>query len=149
MGNLVLAFMDTCSIEAYVIRLLTWSNYSHVGIVAGPALIESRRRDGGVIENALYTRMADTAKTLFREYATDGGPIIAAARAQIGKPYDLRAVLGLPFHRDWQEDNKWFCSELVAWAANRAETPLVIKKVGRITPQDLLQVPFLREWHAN
>jgi hypothetical protein len=40
--------------------------------------------------------------------------------AQEGKPYDWRAIFAFQFgERDWQEDDSWFCSELVA-AALRA-----------------------------
>jgi uncharacterized protein YycO len=39
------------------------------------------------------------------------------AASQKGKPYDSTGVLGLGFHRDWQEDDSWWCSELNEWAA--------------------------------
>ena len=64
--------------------------------------------------------------------------VINAARSQIGKPYDLTALFGLLMHRDWQEDDSWFCSELVAWAFSRGGSPLFRREVmHRITPQHL------------
>ena len=36
------------------------------------------------------------------------------AEAQLGKSYDIAAIFGIIFQqRRWQEDDKWFCSELV------------------------------------
>lgn len=31
---------------------------------------------------------------------------------QLGKPYDWTGVGGLGFNRNWQDDDKWYCSEL-------------------------------------
>ncbi len=36
--------------------------------------------------------------------------------AQIGKPYDFKAIGGFFLNRDWRNDAKWFCSELIAAA---------------------------------
>ena len=33
-------------------------------------------------------------------------------RAQIGKPYDFEAILGIVAQRDWRKDKAWMCSEL-------------------------------------
>lgn len=64
--------------------------------------------------------------------------VIAAARSQIGKPYDLTAVLGIAIHRDWQDSARWFCSELVAWAFEQAGSPLFrADAVRRVTPEHL------------
>ena len=35
-------------------------------------------------------------------------------RAQIGKPYDFEAIVGIVAQRDWRDDKAWMCSELVA-----------------------------------
>ena len=68
----------------------------------------------------------------------DPEAVIAAIAAQIGKPYDYTAILGLGLHRDWQENDSWFCSELVAWGFNAAGHPLFRGEcVRRITPQHL------------
>ena len=32
--------------------------------------------------------------------------------AQLGKPYDHEAILGMALGRDWHEDGCWFCSEV-------------------------------------
>jgi hypothetical protein len=36
--------------------------------------------------------------------------------AQLGKPYDWRAILGFLFNRDRRQDDWWICSELQARA---------------------------------
>lgn len=60
--------------------------------------------------------------------------------AQEGKPYDMTGILAFVLGRDWQEEDSWFCSELIAaalsacgWLPNK----LVVAS-NKITPPDLL-----------
>jgi hypothetical protein len=56
----------------------------------------------------------------------------------VGKPYDLTALFGLLMRRDWQEEDRWFCSELVGWAFAQGGSPLFrADALHRITPQNL------------
>jgi uncharacterized protein YycO len=147
MSNLVLAFMDSDKFAARAIRTLTWSDYSHVGILTkGDQIVDSRFLADGVTEYPFDDARLEHPRVLCREYNIPAVSVIEAARSQIGKPYDWTAVCGVALHRDWTEPNKWFCSELVAWAAACAGIPMLIKEYGRVTPQDLLQIPFIRQW---
>jgi uncharacterized protein YycO len=63
------------------------------------------------------------------------------AAAQVGKPYDLTALFGWLSGRDWQEEDSWFCSELVAAAFDKAGSPLFREgTMSRVTPQHLWMV---------
>ena len=71
----------------------------------------------------------------------DPEAVIRAARSQVGKPYDLTALFGLLMHRDWQEDDSWFCSELVAWAFAQGGAPLFrADAMHRVTPHHLWMI---------
>jgi hypothetical protein len=35
---------------------------------------------------------------------------------QLGKPYDLTAILAFAFERNWRENDSWFCSEAITAA---------------------------------
>ena len=62
---------------------------------------------------------------------------LQALRSQIGKPYDYAAIIGFVFRRDWQADNRWFCSELPAWAAEQAGCPIFrAEAMHRVTPEN-------------
>lgn len=59
---------------------------------------------------------------------------------QIGKPYDVTAILAFPMQRDWREPDSWFCSELQAAALEQCKffpRPLS-SPANEITPRDLL-----------
>jgi len=74
---------------------------------------------------------------------TDESAAIAAARSQIGKPYDLWGVLGLGLKRQWQDDDAWWCSELITWAAKQGGTDLFRPDaLRRITPEHLWMLPI-------
>lgn len=55
--------------------------------------------------------------------------------AQIGKPYDYAAEFAFILNRDWRQDDKWICSELVAAAGEAAGIlPKLYLSANKITP---------------
>jgi len=63
-------------------------------------------------------------------------------RAQVGKPYDFRAIAGLALQRDWQSEDSWFCSELQAAALCHCGVfpPHLATEFNRVTPRDVLLI---------
>jgi uncharacterized protein YycO len=122
---------------AVLIRAVTWSDWSHVALVDGDEVIEA------TWPAVRVTPLADVIAKHAAHVIIDlpclcPEAAIAAARGQVGKPYDLTALFGLLMHRDWQEDDSWFCSELVAWVFAQGGTPLFRPEaMHRITPQHL------------
>jgi uncharacterized protein YycO len=123
---------------SWMIRVGSWSRWSHVAIVSGQSVIEAVAIDG-VSQRPIADRQRQDLRWQLVDFACpnpDG--VIEAARSQIGKPYDYTGVLGVGLHRDWQQDDAWFCSELVAWAFQEAGCALFRPgATRRITPQDL------------
>jgi hypothetical protein len=124
---------------ALIIRANTWGKWSHV---AGVDVLR-----GEVIE-AVWPRvrivpldawLADHPKHVVSWLpAAEPHAVISAARSQEGKPYDLFGALGLGLHRDWQESDKWWCSELWAWAFAAGGAPLFRpESMHRVTPEHL------------
>ena len=127
-------------IGAVLIRAVTWSKWSHAAVLDGDTVIEAGIN--GVVETPLADIVSSHTETIVIDFpSVDSDKAIAAARSQIGKPYDYTAILGLLVHRNWQEQDSWFCSELVAWSAEQAGTPLFrTDSVNRVTPQHLWMV---------
>lgn len=122
---------------AVMIRAFTWSDWSHVALVDGDEVIEATWP---------AVRIAPLAEVIAKHSAhvivdlpsRSPAKVIQAARSQLGKGYDLSALPGLLVRRDWQEPDKWFCSELVAWAFAQGGSPLFRPEaMHRITPQHL------------
>jgi len=123
-----------------MVRLATWSEFSHVDFVLPDGRLLGALPSGGV---AVRKPSSHISAAQLQVDASDA--VLAAAMSQRGKPYDWGAIAGFATHRDWQRDDRWFCSELVAWAFHEAGTPLLrTDHLSRITPRDLLLSPLLQ-----
>lgn len=142
MSQIQLLYTTTRKPFSALIRTVTWSRWSHVALIDGDQIIESVV-NGGVRQYPLRQAIDHTADHCIVELtARNPQAILDAARSQIGKPYDWTAILGLGLHRDWQEDDSWFCSELVAWAAAEVgEHWFRREALRRVTPQHLWMLP--------
>lgn len=127
-----------------VLRTFMWSPWSHCGIIDGDHVIQATAGHG-VINTKLDDFMADASRYAVVEFEANAWQVIQAARSQLGKPYDLLGCAGIYFHRSWQDDDAWFCSELVAWALEQGGCDLFRLDARRITPQHLwmLERPIL------
>src|SRR6478672_10407102 len=114
----VIRLVSGKGISSGIIKLGTFSKWSHVDLVTPDGCYLGARLDGGVrARNPGYdgpnadVQFAHVAMTQAQEF-----DLWKFAYEQIGKPYDFSAILGIAFRRDWREDDAWFCSELVAAA---------------------------------
>lgn len=127
-------------IGARIIRWMTGSRWSHCALVLGELAVEAtwpRVRKVPVqqiIDEHDESIMIDIP-------CKDNASAFYKALQQVGKPYDLTALIGWLSGRDWQEPDSWFCSELVAWAFEQGGSPLFRDGVlSRVTPQNLWMV---------
>jgi len=102
----------------------------------------------GVQSNQLSEVISDSSKYIIYELdLEDEQKAENFLLLQIGKDYDISALFGIFLHRDWQKDNKWFCSELLAKSIIESGSPFIPSKyLNRITPQDLL---FICQAHGR
>lgn len=122
---------------SFVICALTWSKWSHCGVVTPDGTVIEAAAFHGVREISASEFLAGKTSTLIREIPVpDDAAAIAFARTQVGKPYDYLGVAGIGLHRDWQQDDRWFCSELVEAAAAAGGRPRFINDARRVTPQE-------------
>ncbi|MDO5609476.1 MAG: hypothetical protein Q4G62_01610 [Pseudomonadota bacterium] len=124
-------------IGSILLRGFLWSGWSHCAIIDGDEVIEAvagvgvrRQPLHALIDSASHHAIIDIP-------ARNPAAVIAAARSQIGKPYDWLGVIGIGLRRRWQSADAWFCSELTAWAFAAGGTPIVRVGEFRVTPRDL------------
>ena len=122
------------------IRVFTWSDWSHVAIIDGDEIIEA-------VWPKVRVSKLEKAKNKYESWVIaevktkNDAEIIKAARSQVGKPYDIGAIFGFVARRNWEKTDKWFCSELVAWAFSQANEPLFrLGTFSRVTPQHLWMI---------
>lgn len=130
-------FSRNHKIGSLILRTFLWSGWSHCAIVDGDEVIEAVA-GVGVRVRPLESLIAQSSKLEVLDFpARNPAAVIAAARRQIGAPYDWGGVLGLGFRRRWHDHDAWFCSELVAAAFADAGEPVARVDAWRITPRDL------------
>jgi uncharacterized protein YycO len=131
-------YVRRSNIGSVLLRFFTWSSWSHCGVVTPEGTVIEAAAFHGVVERPASEFMADgVAQFAFKEIpVADDAAAIAWARAQIGKPYDWNGVIGLALRRDsWQDEDAWFCSELVEGACAAGGRRRFVEQVERVTPQ--------------
>jgi uncharacterized protein YycO len=100
-----------------LIQAFEGSQFSHVAaVLPGDRVIETTWSNG-VRERGLSSLQEDALRYAMFEIALhDEVAAETFLREQIGKPYDKMALLGIGFGRDWQNDNAWYCSEMITTA---------------------------------
>lgn len=141
-----LLFSRRHHIGSWLIRMVTWSEYSHVDLVLDDGLLIGAIAGEGVVLNRLSDRIAKSSKAVTMEIPVkDIAASEAFAIGQLGKKYDWPGVIGIGLKRNWQEDDKWSCAELVASIlAAGGQRPFDAKFHHRITPQHLLSLNFVK-----
>lgn len=148
---IVLRFSGGSNLASRAIQAFTWSWASHVDIEladgrllgAVPGLGVSLRDPDGSAGSLGGERRVERYEVYLPITACHN--VESFARRQLGRPYDWAAIAGMVFRKDWRDDGKWFCSELVAAAFEASGHRLLqADHLDRITPRDLLMSTFLK-----
>lgn len=138
-----LMFCSSNLIGALLIKVVTWSKWSHVAI-----LIDDDTAIEAVHPKVRYVSVAEL-KAKYKSWCIVDVPVddeaaaIAYAKSQISKPYDYTALIGIFFHRDWGDPSDWYCAELAASTIVNGGKKLFRRKfISRIVPQHLWMMDF-------
>ena len=139
MNTVELLFTRRHAPTAPLLRAFAWSSWSHVALVTDRDTIIEAVAFEGVREITLQRACEIASRWEIVRLPCHNPPAaIAAARSQIGKPYDWLGIAGIGLRRDWRDDSRWYCSELVAWAIEQGGTPLFrSERMQRVTQEHL------------
>lgn len=124
---------------SYLIRAVTWSTWSHCELLHedGGTLLGAAAPHGVGLDT-LENRLKIAEKVVRMDFPGDFKQAWDFATSQIGKKYDWSGVVGLGLHREWESDDAWFCSELVAAALKQGGySPYRTDTLRRVVPQHL------------
>lgn len=121
---------------ALLIRFFTFSKWNHSAICFEEEVFDSTFIPGVQLRSKKdflkkYTRyeIINVTDVPYPDQAYE------FAKAQVGKKYDWKALFGIFFQkRRWQEEDRWFCSELVEATIAAAGRQRFRDKIYRITP---------------
>jgi hypothetical protein len=127
-------------------RLIEWRSAggpSHATTLVAPGwVIDSRLKGGVQLRPVSY--LDGTQVRWLRVPATDHQvkAVLKALRSQLDKPYDWRDIIGFAipkfFTRKWNDERAWICSELQAWAEEKAGIFKTSMSASRIAPNDAM-----------
>lgn len=156
METVFLIFSRSYKPGSLAISAYTACKWSHVGIydMKTQTVIESTFAHNGVQECSIDEFMSRAVETkIIGVKVVSRAAVLAAARSQIGKPYDWTALIGIVLKdRNWAEDDMWFCFEVAAWALSKGGSPYFKPHELRfITGNDLLkrvtqESPYADDW---
>jgi uncharacterized protein YycO len=124
-------------ISSTFLRFAMWSKWSHSAILDGGTVTDTTLWQGGVKEH--------TTEEFFKHYPTYEVRDIAGSeesyakarvwmKSQINKKYDWTALLSFIVQRDWQMDDRWFCSEYSEFVVAICDKPRFRANASRVTP---------------
>jgi hypothetical protein len=135
-----LLFTRERTLTSWLIRFVTWSTYSHVDLIINDQVYGAKAFKGVHFAN-LKDRLkeASSAEIMEIDFNFDDESILYDfINENLDKPYDWFGALSIGFKREWQANDKWFCSELIAVLLKKGGLKIFDDKFyGRITPQHL------------
>lgn len=144
MPKIQVQFSTQSTIPSAIIRWRDWSDYSHVELIMPDGKLLGANLDGVKLRDPYKV-----AKRLILEIEVteeQANRIYLNAMMQIGKKYDWAGIFGFVASRNWQETDKWFCSELIAWLFLKAGIKLLrTDDIHRISPHLLSLSPHWKE----
>jgi uncharacterized protein YycO len=106
-------FSRSHMIGSYLIRLKTWSDWSHCAILTPDDTVIESAWPHGVREIPFDEwKQGKTAWAMKKRQVPNPDKTLGFLRSHIGQKYDTFAVLGIAIDRDWRDPNQWYCSEL-------------------------------------
>lgn len=133
-------FTTSDSIVSKIIKLFTSSPWHHVGVVVGTNVIEARTT--GVVISTLREFKSRGKYHIVDVHCDNESKAVEFLHAQVGKDYDFAGAIGLPFRTHWQDDTKWYCSELVAATFRTGGSSIVRDGLRGVSPRDLWVLPL-------
>lgn len=125
---------------ALLIKLFTFSKWNHVAIEVGGIVYEARAWYG--VTKTTFEELSSRQNKIYTKevHGLDGQAVRNFCEDQVGKKYDYRAIVALPFKRDWGREFEWFCSELGTKALISGGRLFKKFPAYRVTPERLLQM---------
>jgi len=133
------------SLISRIIRWQTRSEYSHVSIEIDGENYEAWK-DGVISRKWDQGHAAGTEVVVFEPQGEIvEGLILKALKYQLGKKYDYKSVIRFLSRRKAQLDDRWFCSELVAWSLAYGGLILQNMPCSYLSPRDICMSPMLKK----
>lgn len=137
-GVITAIFTRSRTPVSWLIRATTrWGPWSHVGVVNGDEVIEALAFKGVVVTPLSKVVERSSEVKLVDFYCPEPMVGMMWAQSSVGTKYDWGGALGIPFRqRNWQQTDRWYCSEHLEYTLILAGRPRFRRILDRISPND-------------
>lgn len=126
------------SFASFLIRLLTASRWHHCGVCFDDRAVYEASGIHGVRVTTLDEFKSRGEYQIVDINLPDEQSAFLWVRSQLGKKYDWSGIFSIIFQRkNWQKEDKWYCSEFAAKASEIGGLKLIRDGVNGVTPRDL------------
>ena len=140
-------FITESDLLSDAIRLVTFSEWSHVEIMTETGTYIGAHASGGVQERpANYTKVSRERRYAIPVTDEQLAKIMTFARSKVGTPYNFEDIAGLFLHHDLTQKGREICSMFVTQAAMVGGVAMLNVLQGYtnlVTPEDLHLSPLL------
>lgn len=124
-GEIVLQYSTSSDLMSAMIRYRSGSKWSHVDVVLPDGYLVGARAFRETTTDNLYTYAKGVQKrhANYHQFShalrvkiknkSCAADYYDWIEKQIGKPYDMSAIWGFTFNREWRSDDAWFCDEMI------------------------------------
>lgn len=148
MGQIVMQFAGSAALTSRLIQWFDHGAFAHVDTVMPDGTLLGARDDvmagypaGVQFRGADYQQGYTLKRVALPCTDEQEKAYYDFVIAQIGKPYDEKAIAAFAVGRDWRTPDSWFCSELNAAGLEASGVvPPLSAPVNKIAPDDLLLV---------
>jgi hypothetical protein len=148
MGQIVMQFAGSSSVTSQLIEWFDHGEYAHVDTVMPDGLLLGARNDvmagypaGVQLRGPDYQQGYSFKRVALPCTDAQQKAYYDFVLAQVGKPYDSKAIAAFVVGRNWRAPDSWFCSELCAAGLEASGVvPPLSAPVNKIAPDDLLLI---------
>lgn len=133
-------FSAEANIPTLLIEWYGHGCWSHVDVMLDGKLLGARINGGVQLREPGYAKFSRTKQVDIPSTPQQLDHYALWLMQQVGKPYDMTAIMAFAANRNWQEDDSWFCSELTARGLEIIQWfpyPLSVPS-NKITPPDFM-----------
>jgi hypothetical protein len=139
---ITLVFTSKRSIGSILVRLFTWSSWSHVGFLTPDGDIIEAQFRGGVRRVSLSNMLKGTNKHAFVNFK-DYDPVEfqRILLTKIGSKYDIFGAIGIGLKKKLGIKDAYSCGDLIAWGFQAMGKPLFREsELVKISQEDLWRI---------
>lgn len=143
MEHVIVVLAATKGPFAAAIKAVTYSQWSHVALVMPDGSVREAVLQDGIRSASFESLISRSSKYVLLKVPVKNAAEVYAKALDVNAGYDILGAIGLGVGRNWQENDRFWCSEYLAYVlevtGNGVFRP---EAMHRITPEHFWMLPL-------